>query len=288
MEQLIDTVMKRGGVVRAAVLVDAGFSRLALAAAVACGEVTAPRRGWIAAKDADPYLVAAARAGVVLTCVTQARRLGLWVLDEDRSHVGAPPTASRLALPTATVHWSVPVVPRAPGTLEDGILNTLVVVATCQPYETALAVWESALNKGLVTKEELARLPLRPRARRLLADASPFSDSGLETLVVVRLKWLRLPIRVQIWIAGHRVDFLIGDRLVLQVDGGHHVGLQRAEDVAHDAALTLLGYHVIRVTYVQVVERWHEVQDLVQRAVAQGLHTSGHQASRWPVRNPTP
>ena len=75
---------------------------------------------------------------------------------------------------------------------------------------------------------------------------------------------------------------------MLQVDGGHHVGLQRAEDVAHDAALTLLGYHVIRVTYVQVVERWHEVQDLVQRAVAQGLHTSGHQASRWPVRNPTP
>ncbi|MGK3951000.1 endonuclease domain-containing protein [Microbacterium sp. I2] len=280
MEQLIDTVMKRGGVVRAAVLVDAGFSRLALAAAVACGEVTVPRRGWIAAKDADPYLVAAARAGVVLTCVTQARRLGLWVLDEDRSHVGAPPTASRLALPTATVHWSVPVVPRAPGTLEDGILNTLVVVATCQPYETALAVWESALNKGLVTKEELARLPLRPRARRLLADASPFSDSGLETLVVVRLKWLRLPIRVQIWIAGHRVDFLIGDRLVLQVDGGHHVGLQRAEDVAHDAALTLLGYHVIRVTYVQVVERWHEVQDLVQRVVAQGLHTA---ATRHPA-----
>lgn len=288
MEQLIDTVMKEGGVVRAAVLVDAGFSRLALAAAVACGEVMAPRRGWIAAKDADPYLVAAARAGVVLTCITQARRLGLWVLDEDRPHVGAAPTASRLALPSATVHWSVPVVPRAPGTLEDGILNTLVVVATCQPYETALAVWESALNKGLVTKEELARLPLRPRARRLLADASPFSDSGLETLVVVRLKWLRLPIRVQIWIAGHRVDFLIGDRLVLQVDGGHHVGLQRAEDVAHDAALTLLGYHVIRVTYVQVVERWHEVQDLVQRAVAQSLHTSGPQASRWPVRNPTP
>ena len=36
---------------------------------------------------------------------------------------------------------------------------------------------------------------------------------------------------------------------MVQIDGGHHVGLQRAEDVAHDAALTLLGYHVIRVTY---------------------------------------
>ena len=38
------------------------------------------------------------------------------------------------------------------------------------------------------------------------------------------------------------------------------------------ASSMLLGYHVIRVTYAQVVERWHEVQDLLMRAVAQGLH----------------
>lgn len=41
---------------------------------------------------------------------------------------------------------------------------------------------------------------------------------------------------------------------------------------AHDAALMLLGYRVIRVTSVQVTQRWHEVQDLIMRAVAQGLH----------------
>ncbi len=34
----------------------------------------------------------------------------------------------------------------------------------------------------------------------------------------------------------------------------------------------LLGYRVIRVTSVQVTQRWHEVQDLIMRAVAQGLH----------------
>jgi very-short-patch-repair endonuclease len=76
----------------------------------------------------------------------------------------------------------------------------------------------------------------------------------------------------QAWIAGHRVDFLIGDRLVLQIDGSHHVGVQRTEDIEHDAQLMLLGYHVIRVGYAQIVDRWHVVQDLVVRAVAQGLH----------------
>jgi hypothetical protein len=28
----------------------------------------------------------------------------------------------------------------------------------------------------------------------------------------------------------------------------------------------------VRVGYFQVVERWHEVQDVIMRAVAQGLH----------------
>ena len=100
----------------------------------------------------------------------------------------------------------------------------------------------------------------------------PWSDSGLESFVVPRLKWMRLPIRPQVWISGHRVDFLIGDRLVLHIDGGHHVGTQRETDIEHDAQLMLLGYHVIRVGYGQVVDRWHTVQDLIMRAVAQGLH----------------
>jgi hypothetical protein len=33
-----------------------------------------------------------------------------------------------------------------------------------------------------------------------------------------------------------------------------------------------MGYHVIRVGYGQVIDRWHEVQELIMRAVAQGLH----------------
>ncbi|WP_309082499.1 endonuclease domain-containing protein [Microbacterium sp.] len=87
-----------------------------------------------------------------------------------------------------------------------------------------------------------------------------------------RLRWLRVPIRIQTWIAGHRVDALIGDRLVLQIDGATHVGAQRSEDIRHDAELKLMGYHVIRVSYTQVMFEWHVVQDLIMRAIAQGLH----------------
>ncbi|WP_292858718.1 endonuclease domain-containing protein [Microbacterium sp.] len=162
--------------------------------------------------------------------------------------------------------------PRHPDALIDPIENVLGVVADCLEHEQALAIWESALDRRLITLPELRRLPYRGRARNLCDSASPFHGSGLESFVPPRLVWLRLPIVPQVWIVGHRVDFLIGDRLVLQIDGGTHVGAQRDSDIRHDAQLLLLGYHVIRVGYDQVVNRWHEVQDLVMRAVAQGLH----------------
>ena len=168
--------------------------------------------------------------------------------------------------------WAEPLIARSPDSLEDPIENVLAAVALCQPRDGALAIVESAIRKGKADALALRRLPLSARARDLVDIAQPFSDSGLETFVVPRLRWMKLRIVAQAWIAGHRVDFLIGQRLALQIDGGHHVGAQRTSDIAHDAQLMLLGYHVIRVGFEQVVNDWPSVQDLVMRAVAQGLH----------------
>jgi len=278
---IVDVVRCGGGIVRTQALRRQGWSERAIRRAVEAGALVRPRKGWIATPDADPYLFAAARSGVIVSCVTQAQRLGLWVLDaDDRPHVAAPPRSGGVRVRTdpdtkqrrALVHWVQPLVPRPPGALADPIQNVLALVADCIPFEAALAVWESALDRGLVTLPELRRLPYRGRAREIREHASPFSGSGLETFIPPRLAWLRLAIVPQAWIAGHRVDFLIGDRLVLQIDGGTHVGAQRASDIAHDAQLMLMGYHVIRVGYDHVVNRWHEVQDVIMRAVAQGLH----------------
>lgn len=254
---------------------DAGHSRHHLIRAEHDGDVVRVKRGWVALPAADPFLVAAARAGVVLTCVTQATRMELWVAerpDAARPHVAAPAHAGRIDARGATVHWHRPAVPRHPDELEDGIANTLVSVARCQPYETALAVWESALRRGHTTREQLLRLTLPPAARRLCREARPFADSGLETFLPARLRWLKLPMLPQAWLWGRPVDLLIGDRLVVQADGGHHVGAQRSADIEHDALLLLHGYHVIRVTYAQVVDDWLTVQRLIVEAVAQGLH----------------
>jgi very-short-patch-repair endonuclease len=281
---LEERVRAAGGIVRSKDLRREGWSNRAIAAAVAEGRVIRPRNGWLAVPGLDVELLAAAKAGVVLTCITQARRLGLWVLHEEEPHVAAsahsgavridvhPEGHAREGERKAFVHWGRPVVPRHPDVLVDPIENVLAIVAGCRPFEEALAVWESALNHGLVDPLKLAQMPFTGRAKEICNQASPYSDSGLESFVVPRLRWLRLRIIAQVWLGGHRVDFLIGERLVFQIDGGTHVGAQREEDLRHDALLMLMGYHVIRVGYRQMIDDWAAVQDDIMRAVAQGLH----------------
>lgn len=269
---LIAELRERGGVARTRSLVLAGVSPHVLRRLKASGEVRTVRNGWVALPDADRMKVAAAKRGVILSCITVAARCGLWVPDSSQIHVAAASHSGRVDAGDAIVHWARPVLPRNPDRCEDSLENALVLTATCRPFEEALVVWESALNKRLVDRASLARLPLPPAATMVLEAARPFADSGLETMVPHRLRWMKLPMTPQAWILDRPVDLLIGERLVLQIDGGHHVGAQRSSDIEHDARLKLRGYHVIRVSYDQVMNGWPRVQALIMDAVARGLH----------------
>lgn len=284
-------VARRGGVIRSGELRALGWSAHRLGQAVASGRLIRPVKGWVAVPGADPDLLAAAQRGGTLTCVSQARRIGLWTPRFTETHLAVTRPGSQGSPEGYRFHWARPVRPREPDALEDHLENLLGYVAVCLPYEEALAVWESALQRGMTDLLTLQRLPYTGAARRLLADSTPFSDSGLETYVRRRLRWLDISLVPQVWIEGHRVDFLLGARLVLQIDGGHHVGPQRTRDIEHDARLALRGYTVIRVGYEQVVFRWHEVHESVTSAIARGLHTEragGAQTSRWARKRGSP
>lgn len=261
-----------GGVVRAHTMIEHGYSIGQLRASVRKGVLIRPRRGWLALRDADPARLGAVSAGVVLTCITQAKRLGLWVLDHPMPHCASPSPTSTVRATNFVLHRSAPPSLRPPGTIEDPIENVLWIVASCQPFESALAIWDSALNQRLVTYQALDQLPLTRRARRVLEASSPYADSGLESMVRSRLRWLKVKIRPQAVVLDRRVDFLIGDRLIVQIDGGHHVGQQRSDDIRHDARLLANGFRVIRLSYAQVVHDWPETQSIIMQALARGLH----------------
>jgi very-short-patch-repair endonuclease len=246
--------------------------------AVAAGEIRRLPRGWIALPAADPALELAARSGGRLTCVTAARRLRLWIPDHaepERAHLRVPPSSARHDAGGAVLHWSVPPAPTARYALMDPAVNVLEAIARCLPFESALAVWESAVRNGSVTVAFLRRVTWRTHAaRRLAQSVGALADSGLETIFIDRLRPYGLSVRQQVWIDGHPVDALIGERLVVQADGFEHHSdaARRRADIRADARLVLFGYTVLRFDYQQIMFDWPHVESSIMGAVAQGLH----------------
>ena len=249
-------------------------------AAIERGEVRRVRRAWLALPEAPPDLVAAADAGGRLTCVSLARRRGWWMPDDAPAdlHVHLQPAQAspRGRIGTAHVlHWTKPIAPGPSDLPEASVEDALMHMAHCLEPESCLVVWESAIRvEGLsVDAIRNVRWPSLA-ARACAARVQGLSDSGLETIVVARLRPWGIPIRQQVVIGGRPVDLLIGRRLVVQIDGfAHHsTPQQRRRDVEQDAELRLRGYTVLRFTYAQVLYDWPSVERAIARAIAAGAH----------------
>jgi len=272
---LIEWMARRGDIAHSAEARAAGFSRQAMADAVAQGVLKRVRRSWLVGPTADDLLVRALASGGRLSCVSAASRHGLWVPPHSAMHIAVKPTASRVPREGIVAHWSIGPAPVGQYAVEDHLLNALLLVAECVSRDLALTVWESAVRRGLVQTDVLARVNWRSLRAREVADAcSALSDSGLESIFLARTVNLGVGIRQQVWIDGHPVDFLIGDRLVVQLDGFEHHSspTARRRDLDADARLVLLGYTVLRFDYRQVMFEWEQVEAVLVTAMAQQLH----------------
>lgn len=269
-EQWIDG---QGGIVHSTSAKAAGFSRHAMAMAVDAG-VRHVRRSWLATARCAPERVAAAEVGGRVTCITAARRLGLWVPPHAGTHVAVPHGASRFTAGDLVLHWATGPVPLPRTCPDEDILNVLFHVARCFPHAEALCVWESALRLGAADAAVLARVEWRCSAAVELAGlASRLSDAGTETLFVDLMRGIGVRVRQQIMLDGHPVDGLIGDRLVVQIDGfAHHRAADRRRDIRADARLLVRGFTVLRFDYQQILFDQAYVVDAVRIALAQGLH----------------
>ncbi|MCP2369389.1 very-short-patch-repair endonuclease [Agromyces terreus] len=207
--------------------------------------------------------------------MSAARHRGLWTIDDGRLHLAVAPNACRFDAGDAIVHWNTGPVDPHRYELVEPVVDVLAHLADCRPFDHALATWESAVRTGATTLPLLAQMPLRSAAaRRVRAACGMLSDSGIESIPVARLARIGIRVRQQVRIDGHHVDGLIGERLVLQIDGYefHRTAAQRGTDIAHDRRLALLGYTVLRLDYQQVLFGWDEVEAEIRHAMAAGLH----------------
>lgn len=271
-----------GGLIATHELHSIGVSRAAIAVAVAAGEIVRIRQGWYANPWLPPAQCQAARVGGQLACSSAAAALGLWEPRMTKIHVVVPPYAKGLRSPRsyrtplpsggAEVHWTG-LDPRGSRVLVS-VAGCLEQVARCAAPEIALAVAESALHRRRISLAEwravLASMPAQLRAA--FGDASGLSESGTESLFVFGMARVGVEVRQQVVIPGvGRVDCLIGERLVVELDSyAHHS--DPAADRRRDAALSARGYRVLRFMYDQVVHDWASVQAAVLAAIARGDH----------------
>lgn len=272
---LEEWLSRHDGIAHTSDIYAAGFSRHAISKAVDEGRTLRIRRSWIALHECEDDLLSAVGAGGRLTCVSAARRLGLWVPDDGAVHISVRPEGSHFDKRRFSVHWSPGPAPARRRAPVEPLINVLHHAARCQEPSAALAIWESALNRRLISADVLRNVSWSgSRAKRMAAIASRLSDSGLETEFILLMRAIGVAVRQQIWIDGHPVDALIGERLIVQLDGfaHHHDAVARRRDIEADARLRLRGYTVLRFDYFQVFFQPAFVQETIRTAIAQRLH----------------
>jgi very-short-patch-repair endonuclease len=281
-----DEIQRLGGAAKTVELRMAGFSKGQLAAAVRTRRLLRPRKAWYVLPSTPQALAAAVRVGGRATCVTALHLHDVWLTDHiPLVHVAVHRAASRLravsnpherqtAVGDAIVHWADTPRPRlATGSrLFEPPAAVLRDVIGCLTGEELLATVESALSLRYVSVSEwTALLDGMSRAEHaFLEQASGLSGSGIETLFVSRIRRLGLRVRQQVQIGQDRVDAVIGDRLVVELDGAKFHDPHA--DHVRDARLVIAGRHVLRFDYWQVFYDWSTVEKAVLASVIRGDH----------------
>lgn len=261
-----------------------GFGRAQLRRAFAAGEVVRVRKGWYSSTGLHPDLRRAACVGGRLAAVSAARHLGLWIPDApSRLQVQVQPQACQLRTQSdfrrrlmADSDTGVEVIWEP---FDAGTSRVLVTPSQClrqllrrESAEFGFIVAESARFSGLLSRvewEEL-RLSLPSRAQKETFRVDESSESGSESAFKFRMLKHGLPMQQQVWIGRDRVDFLIGERLVVEIDSrAHH---DPAADCARDARLSIRHHRVLRFYYEHVFGAWALVEAAVLAAVQRGDH----------------
>lgn len=246
-----------------------GLGRRDIARALADGTLSRVRRGWYATPDTVPVVVTAGRVGGRLTCLEALRLHGAWILDDGPPHVRVASGVAVRAVPGVHIHWTPERVAPGLDPLEDALLATL----ECADLRATVVAVDSLVNRRLITPSRLrAILGGSARGRLVLALHDPAAESGGETLLRLGLRRLRIRARSQVVIPGvGRVDFLVGDRLVIEVDGFEWHGSREAfeRDRDRDRELVRRGYVVLRPSHRRVTTDLDTVlvavRDIVRR-----------------------
>jgi len=267
-----------GGIRRSRTLLALGHSRRGLALAIAERRALRVRIGWLAHPDADPSGLRAVELGGRLTGSAALRTLGIWVDREAGPLVACPPHTSRLPTlgPGESRVWRWDRFPDVGGVeWRVSALDALRDFALEASPTELIASVDSALHRGLVTPDEIPMLAatLHSRHRRVADRVDPRAESGAESHMRLMLQSRGLSVRSQVRLEGvGRVDLLVDDWLIIEVDSRAHHGSasDQDRDRQRDGNATLSGHATLRFMAMDVANR----PDWCRAVVAARLRSS--------------
>lgn len=254
---------------------------------------------WYLTAKAPPGIVRMLLLGVRPTCLDGASLLGLWTPPHSGAHVFRPRMLHADAeLEGARVHpvrrragevitlaeetelvLHGPVLRSWPG--HDPVPDLELVLthaAHCLPVEKAAVLFESGLQRRLLTRRGAERIlgALPQRIRRPLSRIRADAESGTETVVRWWMETRHFPVRSQVLFPDgrRRMDLLVGRSWVIECDSRefHDDPLSYDSDRARDLYLTSRGYRVTRLSWEQVFLRWEETQTLLLAILRRSEH----------------
>jgi very-short-patch-repair endonuclease len=289
-DELVDAIETRGGVVHVRTLRASGFRKDRIERAVESGNLLRVRRGVYASPAAPADLIRAARVGGRLAGASATVLHGLWVPPHRNLVVEVPRGANRLLHPdvpgrTLTAAdlvdllWTRESRPAADRIGLSPLQDCIVQCFRALPSSWATAVLDSAVRTGTVDSIELAAIRLGiPRTfGRITRLVDGRCESGWEFVLRSELALVGIEARPQVRVPGtdlDRFDLLVGDRLVIEVDSELHHGDRQARrrDRRRDAMVTALGFLVLRFDAVMIETELDDVLASVRRYVESGLH----------------
>lgn len=276
----------------------AGVGRGELRKRLLAGELISLARGWYAAADADPRVVAAAENGVKISCVTVCEMNDLWVptassgsvhvlagrgvaVNQIAANMSARLKDSKIQTHRAQQALALAKLERTRFKVRNSVVDSLGGALECavrfHDSETAQVLLESALNKRLVSmagvEEVLERVPSW-RSRRIHS-VSALSESGSETRVAhffrARNVQVRQQVQVNRWL---RADILVGRSWIVECDSRafHSLGKDYELDRRRDLELQRLGYRVTRLSYHQIWSDWENTKAALSAVLRRRQH----------------
>ncbi|MFT3660081.1 MAG: hypothetical protein QM809_01420 [Gordonia sp. (in: high G+C Gram-positive bacteria)] len=264
-----------------------GFGAREIRRRLRVGDLITVRRGWYAAPRHDPDVVAAVRAGGVLSCVSALARYGFWVppgYTGDHARIGRGVASKSRACRGFSE--------TAAGTLGvDPMTVALECAARCMRPEDWIATCDSVQNSlgrsAAEIRGAMGHLPEHVLALFDKTDAR--AQSGTESLCRVRLRALRYKVVVQPQIPEvGRADLRIG-RLIIECDGRRYHSDEAAyrNDRIRDRRATVGKWLTFRVTLDDVIYPcgWNEVVEDIRAITAADRHRfRAEEPSRRPPR----